>query len=101
MTRWFQHGGVSSPDTLKRHANADLASIKGIATGYSLVTLDGDPDWTDIGRGSTMRVILDTDLYGARPYQFEARMLNLTVDVPDEGGSAQLTWDLAETLETT
>lgn len=98
MTRWFTHNTVSRPETLQRHANADLASVAGIATGYSLVTLDGDPEWTDIGRGSTMRVVLDTDLYGVRPYQFESRLLGLTVDVPDDG-AAQLTWDLAETLE--
>lgn len=101
MVRWFQHSDVSRGDTLQRHANADLASCVGIATGYSLTTLDGDPDWTDIGRGSTMRVVLDTDVYGgARPLVFESRLLNLTVDVPDDGGAAQLTWDLAETLET-
>jgi hypothetical protein len=99
IVRWFQHNTVSNPTTLQRHANADLASCAGIATGYNLVTLDGDPDWIDIGRGSTMRVVLDTDLYGVRPYTFESRLLNLTVDVPDDGGDAQLTWDLAEVWE--
>jgi hypothetical protein len=99
IVRWFQHNTVTNRATLQRHADADLASCAGIATGYNLVTLDGDPDWTDIERGSTMRVVLDTDLYGVRPYTFETRLLNLTVDVPDDGGTPQLTWDLAEVLE--
>ena len=99
ITRFTQHGSVSDPGTLQRLARADLASMSGIATRYSLTTFDGDPDWTQVPRGSTMRVILDTDVYAVdRPYTFESRLLNLSVDVADDG-PAQIGWSLAETME--
>ncbi|NUO90617.1 MAG: hypothetical protein HOQ18_07315 [Dermatophilaceae bacterium] len=109
LTTWTQHSSVSNESAIQRHANADLAAAAGIATGWALTTLDhwvdqrgkahGGPDWTQIPRGSTMRVILDTDVYaGPRPLQFEARLLDTRVDVPDDG-PAQVTWSLAETLE--
>ena len=98
MTRRYQHSSVTMQATLDRHAVADLATDAGIATRYGLVTLDGEPDWTAVSRGSTMRVILDTDVYGGpSPLTFESRVLNMTVNVPDQG-AAQVTWDLAETL---
>jgi hypothetical protein len=100
MTRWFSHSTVKDRATLRRHAQADLSSIAGIATGYGLVTLDGAPDWTQVPRGSTMQVILDTDVYaGNRPQEFESRVLSMRVDVPDDGGEAQVQWDIAEVLE--
>lgn len=100
MTRWFQHSSVMNTSTLARHARADLAASAGIATGYELVTLDGDPDWTQVARGSTMRVTLDTDVFaGPRPHTFDSRVLSMQVNVPDDGGSAQVTWALAETLD--
>jgi hypothetical protein len=86
ITKFTQHGNVSDPGTLQRLAQADLAAASGISTRYSLSTFDGDPDWTGVPRGSTMRVILDTDVYAIdRPYSFESRLLNLTVDVDDNG----------------
>lgn len=100
MTRWTTHSSVTRRSTLLRHAQGDLGIVAGIATGYGLATLDGDPDWTQVPRGSTMRVVLDTDVYGGnRPHVFESRLLNLSVDVPDDGGDAQVTWELAEVLE--
>lgn len=99
ITRYTQHGSVSDPATLQRLAQSDLASMSGIATRYSLSTFDGDPDWTMVPRGSTMRVILDTDVYAIdRPYSFESRLLDLTVDV-DDNGPAQVSWALAEVME--
>lgn len=99
ITKYTDHGGVDSPDLLQRLANADLATMGGIATRYSIATLDGDPDWTQIPRGSMMRVILDTDVYALpRPYTFETRVLKITVSVGDDG-PAQVQWDLAETME--
>ncbi|MER7070975.1 hypothetical protein [Terrabacter sp. NPDC000476] len=100
MTRWFEHNSVTDEGMLQRHANADLAASAGIATGYSLVSLDGDPDWTQVPRGSVMRIVLDTDVYaGPRPYTFDSRLLGVKVDVPDDGGTAQVQWDVAERLE--
>lgn len=89
---------VTETATLQRHANADLQAAEGFATGYSLVTLDGEPDWTQVPRGSTVRVGLDTDVYGGpRPLEFDTRLTNLTVRVPDSG-SAQVQWDV-ETVQ--
>jgi hypothetical protein len=109
LTTWTQHSSVTQASTLQRHANADLAAASGIATGWALATFDrwvdsngkarGGPDWTQIPRGSMMRAILDTDVYaGPRPLTFESRLLNTTVTVPDQG-AAQVTWEIAETLE--
>jgi hypothetical protein len=100
MTRTASYSDVTVPATLQRHANADLAKAQGFATGYSLVTLDGDPDWTQAPRGSTVTVSLDTDIYaGPRPLEFNTRLLGLTVRVP-ESGTAQIQWDVATVQET-
>ena len=103
MTAFSDYNDTSVKATLDRHAKADLAKRAGIATGYSLVTLDGDPDWTQTPRGSTVRVVLDTDVYGADrpvggPDGFDARCLSVTVRVPDSG-DAQVEWTVADTLE--
>lgn len=99
MTRTAAYSEVTVPATLQRHANADLAKAQGITTGYSLVTLDGEPDWTQCPRGSSVMVSLDTDIYaGPRPLEFTTRLLNLTVRVPDSG-AAQVQWDTAEVQE--
>ena len=101
MTRWQTYSNVKRTDTLTRHARGDLGAVAGIATGYEVVTLDGDPDWTQVPRGSTMRVLLDTDIYGTdRPHTVEARTLDIRVDVPDDGGKAQIQWGIAEVLTT-
>ena len=85
------------PATLARHAVADLAAAQGLTTGWSLVTLDGEPDWTQVARGSVVTVSLDTDIYGvARPYTFQTRVQGLTVSVPDTG-LTQVQWDVATT----
>ena len=105
MTAFSDYNDVAIQSTLDRHANADLGKRAGIATGYSLVTLDGDPtaDWTQTPRGSTVRVILDTDVYGANrpvggPDGFDARCIGVTVRVPDSG-DAQIEWLVADVLE--
>ena len=77
---------VSIPATLQRHADADLTAARGMTTAHTLSTLDGDPDWTGVARGDTVRVILDTDVYAtARPLIFTSRVLDIAVLVPDDG----------------
>ena len=105
MTEFTEYGDVTSTTTLQRHASADLAARSGIATGYSFVTLDDDPtaDWTKTPRGSNVRVILDTDIYGGdRPVGgvdgFEARSTDITVRIPDSG-PGQVEWSIADVLE--
>lgn len=105
MTEFADFTDVTQQTTLDRHATAELAKRAGIATGYSLVTLDGDPtaDWTLTPRGSTVRVLLDTDVYGADrpvggPDGFDARCLDMVVRVPDSG-AAQVEWRIADVLE--
>jgi hypothetical protein len=106
LTRTERYQDVTIPGTLQRHADGDLAATAGLSTGYSLVTLDGDPtaDWTLTPRGSSVRVVLDTDVYGAErpvggPDGFTTRLLNTTVRVADDG-PAQIQWDTSEVLET-
>lgn len=100
ITRTKSYSDETNAGALQGHANADLAAARGFTTGYSLVTLDDDPDWTQVPRGSTVRVSLDTDIYaGPRPLEFNTRLLNLTVRVPDTG-AAQLQWDTATVQET-
>lgn len=100
LTATYQHNNVGTSALLTRLTRGDLAAVAGISTQYTLATFDGDPDWTQIARGSTMRAILDTDIYaGSRPLTIESRVLNTTVNVDDDGGPAQVTWDIAETLE--
>ena len=105
MTTFADRNDVVKTATLARHASAELAARAGIATGYSLVTLDGDPsaDWTQTPRGSTVRVVLDTDVFGGdRPVGgangFEARSVGVTVRVPDSG-TPQVEWLVADVLE--
>lgn len=105
MTTTNAYSDVTVAATLQAHANADLARRAGIATGYSLVSLDGDPtaDWTQTPRGSTVRVVLDTDIYGSSrpvggPDGFDARCTNITVRVPDSG-AAQIEWSTVDVLE--
>jgi hypothetical protein len=103
LTRSETYQDVVIPQTLQNHAYADLDSAAGIATGYSLIALDDDPDWTQTPRGSTVRVVLDTDIYGAErpvmgPFGFDARMLNQTVRVA-ESGPAQVEWQIATVEE--
>ena len=105
MTSFSDYSDVTVKATLNRHAAADLKAVAGIATAYSLVTLDGDPtaDWSQTPRGSSVRVVLDTDVYGCdRPVGgadgFTARCINTLVRVPDSG-SAQIEWQVDETLE--
>lgn len=99
MTRTKTYSDVTNPTTLQRHADADLAAGQGFTTGYALATLDGDPEWTQVPRGSSVRVSLDTDVYaGPRPLELTTRVLNTTVRVPDTG-DAQVTWDVATVQE--
>jgi hypothetical protein len=99
ITRTTTYQDVTVPATLQRHADADLAAVAGLLTSYTLTTWDGEPDWTGIQRGDTVRVILDTDAYGAqRPVEFEARVLGIAVQVQDNG-PAQINWELSTTME--
>lgn len=105
MTALSDYSDVTIQKTLDRHAVADLKAVSGIATGYSLVTLDGDvtADWSQTPRGSSVQVVLDTDVYGTDrpvggPNGFTARCVNTVVRVPDSG-SAQVEWQVDETLE--
>lgn len=101
MTTVASYTDVTNTTTLQRHANADLAASAGVLTGYSFVTLDGEPEWTQVPRGSALMGVLDTDLYGGvRPVETDTRLLNLTVNVPDDGGDAQVRWDTADVLST-
>jgi hypothetical protein len=99
MVEVNSYSKVTNTTTLQRHADADLKASEGFATGYSLATLDGDPDWTQVPRGSTVRVSLDTDVYaGPRPLEFDTRVLGITVRVPDSG-RAQVQWDVQTVQE--
>lgn len=99
LTSVQTYSGVAKAATLARHARADLKAAEGFATGYSLVTLDDDPDWTQCPRGSSVMVSIDTDIYaGPRPLQFTSRVYNQTVRVPDTG-RAQIEWSVATVQE--
>lgn len=99
ITRTVTFDNVTDPRTLQRHADAELAAVRGLLTDHSLVTLGRKPDWRQVSRGSTVKVSLDTDVYGARrPLEFESRLLNLTVAVPDSGPE-QVKWDVREVLQ--
>lgn len=98
MTKTAQYNDVTNPTTLQRHADADLAAVEGLVRSFTLTTLDGDPDWTQVQRGDTVSVSLDTDVYGAeRPVEFEARVLEVAVQVQDSG-PALVNWSLSTTL---
>src|SRR5665647_3263689 len=95
-TKTARYADVSIPATLQRHADADLAAGRGMTTAYTLSTLDGDPDWTGVARGDTVRVILDSDVYAtARPLIFTSRVLDIAVGVQDVG-PAVINWLVAE-----
>ena len=95
-TKTARYTDVSIPETLQRHADADLAAGRGMTTAYTLSTLDGDPDWTGVARGDTVRVILDTDVYStSRPLVFTSRVLDIAVGVQDVG-PAVINWLVAE-----
>ena len=85
-TKTSQYSDVSIPATLQRHADADLAAASGMTTSYTCSTFGSDPDWTQIARGDTVRVELDTDVYATeRPLIFTSRVLGISVHVPDTG----------------
>lgn len=99
MTRVITYSDPASTSDLAAFATGNLAAAAGVATGYELQTLEDDPDWTQVPRGSRVRVSLDTDIYGGpRPYVFTTRVLNTTVTVAD-AGPASIKWDVAEVLE--
>lgn len=103
VTTNFDRSSVTNANTLARHGQADLAAMAGIPTGWSLVTRGKRPDWRQVvsNRGSMVRVELDTDRYATRrPLVFEARVLNVTVAVPDDGGDEQVRWDISTVLQT-
>lgn len=99
LTRTENYGdNVKVQATLQRHADADLAAVAGVTTGYQLTTLDEDPDWTQVPRGSAVQVVLDTDVYGQeQPVFLTTRVLDVRVSVPDDG-QAQVQWSVADVL---
>jgi len=100
ITRTIAYSDVTNLSTLQRYAQAELAAGRGVLTDYSLVTLGKSPDWRQVTRGSSVRVILDTDVFaGPRPLTLTSRVLNITVSVPDGGGPEQVQWDTGEVLE--
>lgn len=103
LTKTMSYSDVTEQRTLDAHAAADLAAAAGIPTGYSLVTLDGEPDWTQVPRGSSVQVVLDTDVYGDQrpvggPDGFVTRVLDTVVRVP-VSGPAQVEWKTPTVLE--
>ncbi|QIM20536.1 hypothetical protein G7075_04285 [Phycicoccus sp. HDW14] len=109
MTSFVDDSTVQQADTLLRNARAELAKRSGIATAYSLVTLDPEAgevtsaDWTNTPRGSNVQAVLDTDVYGGdQPVGgadgFTTRCINTVVRVPDSG-TAQVEWQVADVLE--
>ena len=94
-TKVTRYTDVVIPATLQRHADADLAAASGMTTTYTLSTFEDDPDWTQVARGDTVRVELDTDVYAIeRPHVFEARVLDIAVGVKDDG-PAVVNWTIA------
>ena len=104
MTVTRSYSDYQTNNSLAAHARADLKAAAGIATGYSLVTLESsEPDWTQVRRGSLVRVILDTDVYGAeRPVGgqngFTTRLRSIVVRAPSSG-TPQVEWRVADVLE--
>ena len=99
LTRTETYNSVLRVETLWRHAAADLAAAGGVTTGYALTTLDEDPDWTQVPRGGSVQVVLDTDVYGReQPVYLTSRVLDVRVTVPDDG-RAQVQWSVADVLE--
>lgn len=85
-TKTNQYTDVVIPATLQRHADGDLAAGTGMTTSFTFSTFASDPDWTTIARGDTVRCELDTDVYAdVRPLEFESRVLDIAVRVPDDG----------------
>lgn len=99
QTLTSQYTDVTAGTLLQRQANADLAANSGMVTSYTLTTFADDPDWTQIARGDTVRVELDTDVYGGeRPLIFNTRVLDRVVHVPDEGRPL-VNWVVADVRE--
>jgi hypothetical protein len=99
LTTTSSYTDVTEQATLQRKATGDLTSRAGLLTAYTLTTFDGDPDWTEIGRGSTVSVSLDTDAYGGpRPLEFDSRLVDLAVKVQD-AGEALVNWTTLSRME--
>lgn len=95
QTVTYTYDTIKTQGNLNRHATADLAAARGMVTGYTLSTLEADPDWTQVQRGDTIRVSLDSDVYaGQRPLEFDARVLSIAVSVQDQG-PAQVNYSIA------
>jgi len=91
-----QYSDVDLAATIVRHVEGDLAASRGMVTSYTFTTFDGDPDWTQVQRGDTVRVELDTDVYASeRPLVFKTRILEVGVSVQDNG-PAQVNWKCAD-----
>jgi hypothetical protein len=98
-TKVTQYNDVVRLLTITRHAEADLQAVAGMTTSYSMSTFEDDPDWRTVARGDTVRVELDTDVYGEeRPYVFDTRVLEIAVAV-QSNGPAQVNYTLASVQE--
>lgn len=95
LTRKASYKDVSRQGTLQAHADADLAASRGLTIVIRATTFGHDPDWTQVQRGDAVRVELDTDVHGMRPYVLESRVLGLDVAPSDEGGHEQVTYTVA------
>jgi hypothetical protein len=98
LTHTASYTDVKVAATLQRHATVDLSARAGLFTSYTLATWDGDPDWTQVPRGSTVRVSLDTDVYqGQREViEFDARVMDINPVVSDVG--TQVNWTVSTVL---
>lgn len=95
LTRKSSYKDVSRQVTLQAHADADLAAARGLTVVIRATTLGFDPDWTQVQRGDAVRVELDTDVHGMRPYVLESRVLGVDVAPSGEGGHEQVTYTVA------
>jgi len=85
-TKVSQYVDVSIPATLQRHAESDLAAASGMTTSWTASTFGSDPEWSQIARGDTVRVEVDSDCFATeRPLVFTSRVLEIAVKVGDDG----------------
>jgi len=95
LTRTNAYSNVSIQTTLNRHAVADLAAARGLTVTVRCSTFGHDPDWTQAQRGDAVRVELDTDLHGQRPYTLNSRVLQMDVKPSEDGGYEEVTYTVA------
>ena len=95
LTAARSYKDVTLVPTLQAHADADLTAARGLTVTVRCSTFGDDPDWTQVQRGDAVRVELDTDVHGPRPYVLDSRILDMSVAPSDEGGREQVTYTTA------